>query len=245
MNSALAEITIQAKAEHEAALAKIQEIQKEEQWRQDRKTRFTSSEYGRLMGYENDPKYDKVLTKGGMSYAYAKYLEEISTEHKSFSTGSTEWDNENEVGAAERTMEETGLIITHYGKEQEFIELGNDLGCTPDGLIGTDGGFESKCPDSKTQDSYLNEIRDVESFKKACGNYYWQVQGSMYLTGRSYWLFVSYDPAMKREEDQILILKVPRNDQDIEKLKTRLRLAIAYKNKLLKQRENRKPLRIV
>ena len=34
MNSALAEITIQAKAEHEAALAKIQEIQKEEQWRQ-------------------------------------------------------------------------------------------------------------------------------------------------------------------------------------------------------------------
>ena len=245
MNNLIAEISVEAKAEHDAALAKLQEIKKEQEWRAKRKTRFTASEYNRVMGYEDNPAYDKKLTKGGISYAYDKYLEEISTQSKNFNTKATEHGNEFEAEAAERFMQETNLEVDFYGKEQEFIEFGEHLGCTPDGLIEDWAGLETKCPDSKTHDYYLNAIIDEESFKKTCANYYAQIQGSMYITNRQAWYFVSYDPRMKKEEEQILILRVNRNDAYIKKLTTRLKLAIGYKLSLLKKRSKRKPLRII
>lgn len=229
------------RAEHQAALNKIKEINKRELWLQSRKKRFTVSEYGRLMGYENNPEYQKRLTKGGISYAYDKYLETITTgKLKEFTTKSVDHGNEFEEEAAERFQKETGVKLHNYGDKQEFIEFGEHLGCTPDGLIGEDGGFESKCPDSKTHDKYLTEITDVESFKKTCPNYYWQIQGSMYITRRKYWYFVSYDPRFIEEDEQILILKIERNEKDISNLKNRLRLAISYKISLLKRREKRR-----
>lgn len=243
--SNLAQITEEAKAEHQAALAKIQEMNKHKEWLEKRKSRFTSSEYGRLMGYEDNPKYDEVLTKGGLTYAYEKYLEEITTETKSITSAAIEHGNEFEVEAAERFMKETDLEVYAYGKDQEFQELGKDLGCTPDGLIEDYSGLETKCPDSKTHDTYLSTITDVASFKKLCNKYYWQIMGAMYITGRKSWYFVSYDPRMKNKDEQILILKIERNEEDIEKLKKRLRLAIGYKISLLKKRAKRKPLRVI
>lgn len=243
--SSVAQISEEAKAEHESALAKLHKLNKEKEWLEDRRTRFTVSEYVRLMGYEDNPDYETKLTKGGISYAYEKYLEEISTFSKSFSTASTEHGNEFEVDAAVRFMDETGLKVHNYGDDQEFIKLGKDLGCTPDGLIEDWAGLETKCPDSKTQDQYLNDIKDQESFKEVCKKYYWQIMGSMYITGRKSWYFVSYDPRMKNEEEQILILRIDRNEDDIEKLKNRLRMAIGYKISLLKKRAKRKPLRLV
>ncbi len=238
-------ITDQSRAEHQAALEKIKELQKQEAWLEKRRSRFTSSEYVKLMGYEDNPKYDTQLTSGGITYAFEKYMEEISTDSKVITSKSIEHGNEYENEAAIRFMEETKIELHHFGKDQEFIELGKDLGCTPDGLIGDDGGYESKCPDSKTQDNYLNSITDVETFKAVCKKYYWQIQGSMLVTGRKYWYFVSYDPRMKFKEDQMLILKVERNEADIEKLRKRLQLAISYKISLLKKRANRKPLLVI
>lgn len=234
-----------SKAEHQAALDKIQELKKEEAWLLSRRGKFTASEYGKLMGYELDPKYDTQLTKGGTTYAYEKYLECITTERKNITSKSIDHGNEFEIEAAERFTQETGIIVHHFGENQEFIELGEHLGCTPDGLIGSDGGFESKCPNGKTHDHYLNSITDVESFKKTCTSYYWQIMGSMYVTGRKYWYFVSYDPRFQNPEEQILILKIERNETDIEKLKIQLRLGISYKLSLLKKRAKRKPLRII
>ncbi len=244
MNSILQEID-QSRAEHAAALEKINEIKKREAWLQSRRGKFTSSEFHRLMGYADNEKYQTQLTKGGFSFAYDKYLECITSESKGFSTASTEHGKEYEVEAAVQFMEETGIEITNFGKEQQFIELGDHLGCTPDGIIGEDAGFESKCLDSKTHDHYLNVIIDVDSFKKTCPNYYWQIQGSMYITGRKKWYFVCYDPRFTNPEEQLLILKVERNEKDIENLRNRLRLAISYKLSLLKKRANRTILKVV
>lgn len=245
MSSEALELLNQSRAEHQAALEKIQEIEKREKWLKDRRGKFTSSEYGRLMGYENDPKYQTQLTKGGMTYAYEKYLETITSESDSFSTSSTEHGNEFEKEAAVQFMEETGLVVANYGIDQEFIELGEHLGCTPDGLIGDDAGFESKCPNSKTHDHYLSNIQCQDSFKKTCSDYYWQIQGSMYITGRKKWYFVSYDPRFVEQKERLLILRIDRNEEDIENLKNRLRLAIGYKLSLLKKRANRPIIKIV
>lgn len=63
------------------------------------------------------------------------------------------------------------------------------LGCSPDGLIGDDGGLELKCPLPKTHVGYLLAGTLPDEYKP-------QVHGSLIVTGRSYWRFVSYCPGL-------------------------------------------------
>lgn len=59
------------------------------------------------------------------------------------------------------------------------------VGCSPDGLIGTDGGIEIKCPSPTTHLRYW--VEGVLPKEHAA-----QVHGSMYVTGRKFWHFLSY-----------------------------------------------------
>lgn len=67
-----------------------------------------------------------------------------------------------------------------------FITTDDGLvGCSPDGLVGDDGGLEVKCPQPETHLRYLlNGVVPKE--------YLAQVHGSMYVTGRPRWTFLSY-----------------------------------------------------
>ena len=67
-----------------------------------------------------------------------------------------------------------------------FVMTDDDhFGCSPDGLCGEHGGLELKCPSAKTQVQYLL----AETLPDA---YRCQVHGSMIVTGREWWDFVSY-----------------------------------------------------
>lgn len=59
--------------------------------------------------------------------------------------------------------------------------------CSPDGLIGDDGGLELKNPAPKTQVKYL--VKNELPSKYKC-----QVHGSLIVTGRKWWSFLSYCP---------------------------------------------------
>lgn len=87
----------------------------------------------------------------------------------------------------------------------EFYEILNDTqvrkvgfvfddstryGCSPDGLVGESGGLEIKCPQMATHVGYLVE-------GKLPIEYYQQVQGSLLITGREWWDFLSYYPGLK------------------------------------------------
>lgn len=68
-----------------------------------------------------------------------------------------------------------GLITTDDGR----------MGCSPDGLIGEHSGIEIKCPAVHTHIGYLlNGTLPKE--------YAAQVHGSMMITGRKQWKFLSY-----------------------------------------------------
>lgn len=58
-------------------------------------------------------------------------------------------------------------------------------GCSPDGLIGDDGGLELKCPKISTHLGYLIGGELPSEYK--C-----QVHGSLIVTGRHWWDFESY-----------------------------------------------------
>jgi hypothetical protein len=64
------------------------------------------------------------------------------------------------------------------------------FGCSPDGLVGDDGGLELKCPMLKTHSLWL--IKGVIPTE-----YRAQVHGSLIVTGRKYWDFLSYSPGLE------------------------------------------------
>ena len=65
------------------------------------------------------------------------------------------------------------------------------LGASPDGLVGTDGLIEIKCPTSAVHiDTLITKQIPVE--------YEWQMLCEMACTGRQWCDYVSYDPRMPK-----------------------------------------------
>jgi hypothetical protein len=93
-------------------------------------------------------------------------------------------------------IQKVGLITTDDGS----------VGCSPDGLLGEDGGIEIKCPYSQTHIKYL-----LEGILP--GDYAAQVHGSLYVTGRKWWKFVSY-----RRGFPAFVLKVNRDIEIITQI---------------------------
>lgn len=63
------------------------------------------------------------------------------------------------------------------------------IACSPDGLIGDNGGLELKCPEK------LGKHLFWLSQNKVPREHIPQVQSSMWVTGRDWWDFMSYYPA--------------------------------------------------
>ncbi len=105
-------------------------------------------------------------------------------------------------------LEEGSSIWMERGSELEkkavgFYELQTDTttrtvgfcllddrraGCSPDRLIGNDGGLEIKCPSAKVHTDYLLHGFDA--------GYILQVQGCMWITGRRWWDLISFNPLL-------------------------------------------------
>lgn len=67
--------------------------------------------------------------------------------------------------------------------------VGDDsrIACSPDGLIGEDGGLEIKCPTPPKHISYLLAGEVPPDYRVQC-------QFSLYVTKRNFWKFVSFHP---------------------------------------------------
>ena len=90
-----------------------------------------------------------------------------------------------------------------------FIELDDYIGCSPDGLVGDDGLIEIKCPNSTTHiDTLLTQ--------KVPTGYIKQMQGQMWVSGRQWCDFVSFDPRVK--DRPFWSKRVMRDDKIIAEL---------------------------
>lgn len=89
------------------------------------------------------------------------------------------------------------------------------VGASPDGLVGTDGLIEVKCFNTENTVAFLlNPEVDKQ--------YYAQMQGQMMVTNRKWVDHIIFDPRIKREELQMKVVRVDRNEEYISKLKERL-----------------------
>lgn len=85
-----------------------------------------------------------------------------------------------------------------------------EAGASPDGLIGDDGGLEVKCPELATHLSYLRLKTEPAAYTP-------QIQGCMWITGRAWWDFVSFNPDFPAHL-QLVIRRVPRDEKAIASL---------------------------
>lgn len=119
-----------------------------------------------------------------------------------------QWGSDVEPFAREAYELETGNMVNEVG----FIAHPDYpfAGASPDGLIGMDGGLEMKCPKSSGihLERFLNGVPE---------EYVPQIQGCMWVTGRKWWDFVSYDPRMP-ESHRLLCIRVERDEVFIERL---------------------------
>lgn len=129
----------------------------------------------------------------------------------SISSKATEHGIENEGVAAFRYQEFTGNKLQYVNR---FVQSGEWIGGTPDGFIGDDGIIEIKCPFNGG--NHLKTLLKKEVYNS---DYIYQIQGYLWLTGRKWCDFVSYDPDMPQPLD-IAVVRVDRDETIIEAIQT-------------------------
>ena len=174
--------------------------------------------FAQRLGHVTASRMSDVLAKGksgGEAVTRAKYRMQIIAERvtgrvaDSFSSAAMEWGTEQEPFARMRYAATTGRIVD----EAEFYTHPTIkwLGASPDGLLNDTGGLlEIKCPNTQTHLGYLLD-------KKAPAAYINQMQTQMWVTGRAWCDFVSFDPRVPQHL-QLFIVRLNRDDALIEKM---------------------------
>lgn len=123
---------------------------------------------------------------GLQTYAYKVVVGKITGKSQNSFAGNKHTERGNELEPDARLSYELVRDVTV--ETVGFIEEDEYLGCSPDGLVGDDGGIEIKCPD------------DIKYFKMLVGEekvdeaYIWQCHMSMMITGRKWWDLLFYNP---------------------------------------------------
>lgn len=110
----------------------------------------------------------------------------------------------------------TGAFVEEAG----FAYLPNlAAGCSVDGFIDDDGIFEAKCPKSATHIKYLMAGRLPPEYVP-------QVTHNLWVTGRAFADFVSFDPRMPADL-QLFHIRVERSELDLAGYEKELRAFLA------------------
>lgn len=124
----------------------------------------------------------------------------------SYSNAAMDWGTATEPLARIAFEERACEVVTQVG----FIRHATLMaGASPDGLIWDDGLIEIKCPNTATHiETLLNGMPP---------DHLPQVQGQMWITGRKWVDFVSYDPRLP-EKLKLHIQRITRDDIYIKTL---------------------------
>jgi putative phage-type endonuclease len=173
------------------------------EWFEARLGRATASKFGDIMSRIKTG--ESAQRKNYRAQLVAERL--TGTKEDGFTSSAMAWGTETEPLARLRYSLKTGNEVEECG----FFAHDDLLaGASPDGLIGTDGTLEIKCPNSVTHIETLRK-QDVPY------QYYWQVMGQLWMTNRSWCDFVSFDPRMP-ENAQFFTVRVHRDENKIREL---------------------------
>lgn len=186
------------------------ELQGTEKWHADRSGRVTASRFKDVMAWGKPDKNGKRVPQGARTtYMHELCFERLAKRAKhSVSSKSLAWGHEQEKPSHDAYEMLTGNVVTKSGF---IVHPKYDwLGCSPDGLIDIDGGIESKNP--------FSEAIHVRTWLEGMPEEHMpQVQGCMFVTGRKWWDFLSFD-SRQDEECQLYIETIYRDEDYIANL---------------------------
>lgn len=156
----------------------------------------------------------KKLKNGNPAEARLNYIRELVFEilsgarKQSVQANAQKWGIEIEQYAREAYELRTGEFV----ELSEFVTHAKHpfIGCSPDGLVGEEGGIEIKCPH--------NECIHIQTLVEGMPeDHIPQIQGAMFVTGRKWWDFISYDPR-QAPAYRLYIQRINRDEDYIQKL---------------------------
>jgi len=173
-------------------------------------------------------------TKSGYGASRASYMAQIITERLTerptdgFTNAAMQWGTETEPQArmayelmTGEAVEETGFVphpsIKHFG-------------ASPDGLVGSDGLIEIKCPNTST---HINTLLS----DKVPAKYIKQMQVQMICTEREWCDFVSFDPRLTGDLNYWMA-RVHRDDDLCKDIETEVIAFLEETNMKLDQLRN-------
>lgn len=170
------------------------------------------------LGHVTASNIAEVMSKGkGNAEAIGRYKYKVrlvaermtGVGAESFSNAAMEWGVEQEQFAAIEYEAAKGVFVDKTGfwpcEEVKW------LGVSPDRLVGADGLVEIKCPNTTTHLQYLFD-------NKVPTEYYKQIQCQLWVTGRKWCDFVSYDPRLPKR-NQLFIVRAERDEELIAEMK--------------------------
>ena len=181
-------------------------VQGTPEWHQARLGKVTASKVADVI----------AKTKSGYAATRANYMAQLICERltgnptEGFTNAAMQWGTDQEGPAREAYEFSKGVWVTQVGFiDHPTISM---AGASPDGLIGTDGMIEIKCPNTAT---HLETLLS----RKVPSKYQTQMAWQLACTGRQWCDFVSYDPRLP-EHLRMFVFRYERDDTIIEDLET-------------------------
>lgn len=154
------------------------------------------------------------FSEAAKNYAFRLAIERISKQplDEGFETWAMKRGHELEPEARQRHEEHASVTVMACG----FVTTpDNVFGASADGLIDLDGGAEYKCLVDPMRLRTCLIDNDISEFMD-------QVYGGMWITGRSWWDFCIYCPALQPTGRDFTRWRVPRNDDYISTMEAEL-----------------------
>lgn len=210
--------------------------QRSHQWFRLRLGLFTGSNVYKLVGKMNTKKIEgkktlvlpTTLTQRAKTYIMQKVNEIVRKERKPTpTTDAMQWGVDNEEIAIreyqDRFKEFTTPVGFYYNK---------NYGSSPDQLVDPSGALEIKCGPVKHLEYCL--LKTQEDIQKKEKELFWQCYMVMLCAKRQWVDFVAFDPRLQGHL-RLHVVRVHRQDFIMSRLINALKLAVAYRDELLKQ----------
>lgn len=143
--------------------------------------------------------------KGLETYIYQILAEKYSNHRDDYTNPDIERGRELEDSARM-----TYTLERQEVEEVALVEMDELVSCSPDGLVGEDGGLEIKC----VNDTNFMKIL-IGGEKQIDKKFYWQCQMCLLVTGRSWWDLAIYN---QNFDKNLLVFRQYPNQNDFAKL---------------------------
>ncbi len=174
-----------------------------EEWLNIKLGKFTASNFHIFLG-NSQTKENELFKKA------AERITSVKCDSDIFTNRHLERGKALELEALNMYEFNTNITINKIG----FIEKNKYVGCSPDGLIGSDGLIEIKCKDNHTfLKQCIKKEKGIEAIYKT------QIQFALYVTKRDWCDYICYNPNFKIP---IYITRIYKDKKYIKKIKEAL-----------------------